>query len=696
MTLVAACQLLFSRWSGQDDIAIGTVVSGRERTELEGLIGFFVNTLVLRSTVDSSGSFTQFLSSVRDTVLGALAHQDVPFERLVDELAPARDTSRTPLFQAMVILQNNANQVPDLPGLEIEDLPLPAATASFEMTVEFRERDDILDGALQYNTDLFDAATVERMVGHLLMLLGGIAADPLCPVADLPLLTAAERHRVLAEWNDTERAVPLVLWSELFEAQVARTPNSVAVVCGCGDLSTQEELTYQELNERANRLARLLIGRGVGPEQFVGLALPRSVDMIVALVAVWKAGAGYLPIDPAYPSARIEFMFSDAEPAVVLATGETAGRLPAAGVVQLVVDHAETVEEISGYSAGDVTDADRVRPLSDTHSAYVIYTSGSTGLPKGVVVAHQSVVDLAMWASVDFGALGLSRVAASTSLNFDVSVFEIFCPLTVGGTIEVLRDVLALGEPRAGAGAANRSSPDFSLISGVPSAFSQVLSQGSVATTADTVVLAGEALSARAVRDIRAATSCRRIANIYGPTEATVYVTAWYRNTDGLDGDESSGTESGRDQTLPIGRPIANTQVYVLDAGLRPVPIGVPGELYLAGRGLARGYLRRPGLTAQRFVANPFGRPGARMYRTGDVVRWTARGELEYLGRSDHQVKVRGFRIELGEIEAALLRHADIAEAVVVARADDRPPAAGGLPRTGRSDHPVQQTCGPG
>ncbi|MGC1734298.1 MAG: non-ribosomal peptide synthase/polyketide synthase [Pseudonocardiaceae bacterium] len=671
MTLVAACQLLFSRWSGQDDIAIGTVVSGRERTELEGLIGFFVNTLVLRSTVDSSGSFTQFLSSVRDTVLGALAHQDVPFERLVDELAPARDTSRTPLFQAMVILQNNANQVPDLPGLEIEDLPLPAATASFEMTVEFRERDDILDGALQYNTDLFDAATVERMVGHLLMLLGGIAADPLCPVADLPLLTAAERHRVLAEWNDTERAVPLVLWSELFEAQVARTPNSVAVVCGCGDLSTQEELTYQELNERANRLARLLIGRGVGPEQFVGLALPRSVDMIVALVAVWKAGAGYLPIDPAYPSARIEFMFSDAEPAVVLATGETAGRLPAAGVVQLVVDHAETVEEISGYSAGDVTDADRVRPLSDTHSAYVIYTSGSTGLPKGVVVAHQSVVDLAMWASVDFGALGLSRVAASTSLNFDVSVFEIFCPLTVGGTIEVLRDVLALGEPRAGAGAANRSSPDFSLISGVPSAFSQVLSQGSVATTADTVVLAGEALSARAVRDIRAATSCRRIANIYGPTEATVYVTAWYRNTDGLDGDESCGTESGRDQTPPIGRPIANTQVYVLDAGLRPVPIGVPGELYLAGRGLARGYLRRPGLTAQRFVANPFGRPGARMYRTGDVVRWTARGELEYLGRSDHQVKVRGFRIELGEIEAALLRHADIAEAVVVARADE-------------------------
>jgi amino acid adenylation domain-containing protein/non-ribosomal peptide synthase protein (TIGR01720 family) len=666
ITLVAACQLLFSRWSGQDDIAIGTVVSGRERTELEGLVGFFVNTLVLRSTVDSSGTFTQFLSSVRDTVLGALAHQDVPFERLVDELAPARDTSRTPLFQAMVILQNNANQVPDLPGLEIEDLPLPAATASFDMTAEFRERGDVLDGALQYNTDLFEAATVERMVGHLLVLLGGIAADPLCPVADLPLLTAAERHRVLAEWNDTERVVPLVLWSELFEAQVARTPNSVAVVCGCGDLSTQEELTYQELNERANRLARLLIGRGVGPEQFIGLALPRSVDMIVALVAVWKTGAGYLPIDPGYPSARIEFMFSDAAPVVVLTTGETAGRLPAAGVVQLVVDHAETVEQISGYSADDVTDGDRVRPLSDAHAAYVIYTSGSTGLPKGVVVAHKSVVDLAMWASGDFGASGLSRVAASTSLNFDVSVFEIFCPLTVGGTIEVLRDVLAFGEPRLGAGAANRSSPVFSLISGVPSAFSQVLSQGSVAVTADTVVLAGEALSARAVRDIRAATSCRRIANIYGPTEATVYVTAWYCNADGLDGDET-----GRDQTPPIGRPIANTQVYVLDAGLRPVPIGVPGELFLAGRGLARGYLRRPGLTAQRFVANPFGQPGARMYCTGDVVRWTVRGDLEYLGRSDHQVKVRGFRIELGEIEAALLRHADIAEAVVVARADE-------------------------
>ncbi|MGH3786029.1 MAG: amino acid adenylation domain-containing protein, partial [Pseudonocardiaceae bacterium] len=499
-------------------------------------------------------------------------------------------------------------------------------------------------------TDLFDAATMQRMAQHLQVLLGGIAADPTQPVAQLPMLTDTERHQLLVEYNDTNRAVPPVVWSELFVAQVGRTPDSVAVICG-GEESSRQELSYRELNKRANRLARLLIERGVGPEQFVGLALPRSVDMVAALVAVWKAGAAYLPIDPSYPLERIGFICSDADPAIVLTTQETSGCLPA-NVARLVFDHAQTVEQIAGYSSDDVTDADRVAPLSDTHPAYVIYTSGSTGVPKGVVVAGRSVVNLAMWAATDFGSSELSRVVASTSLNFDVSVFEIFCPLIVGGSIEVVRDALVLGESGVEAGTA-------SLISGVPSAFAHVLSQGSEAVTADTAVLAGEALSAQAVREIQAATSCRRIANIYGPTEATVYATAWYSD---------QGPEG--DQPPPIGQPIANTQVYVLDAGLRPVPIGVPGELYLAGRGLARGYLHRPGLTAQRFVANPFGAPGAQMYRTGDVVRWDISGELVYLGRSDEQVKIRGYRIELGEVEAVLQTNPEVAQAVVVARED--------------------------
>ncbi len=644
MTLVAACQVLFARWSGQEDIAVGTAVSGRDRAELEGLIGFFVNTLVLRSRVRHEESFAQFLAGVRETVLDALVHQQVPFERLVDELAPARDTSRTPLFQAMVLLQNTPGRTTELTGLDVSGVELPTTSAQFEITAQFHEVGDVLAGMLHYNSDLFDAATIERMTVHLLMLLSGIAADPDCSVGELPLLTTTERDQLLVEWNDTRRAVPEVTLPDLFIAQVARTPDAVAVV------DESASLSYAELDERSNRLARVLVARGVGPEQFVGLALPRSVEMIVALLAVSKTGAAYLPIDLNHPPARISFICADAQPVVLLCTQRSVEVLPG-NVARLAIDDLEVLGEITGYSGAEVTDADRRAPLSPNHPAYAIYTSGSTGVPKGVVVAHRSVVDLVGWAAAEFGVSGLSRVLASTSLNFDVSVFEIFCPLCVGGSIELVRDVLALGEPGSGERVA-------SLISGVPSALSQSLSLGGV-VRADTVVLAGEALSVTAAQQIQAATSCRRIANIYGPTEATVYVTAWYHEQD-----------TPIDQSPPIGRPISNTQVYVLDTRLRPVPTGVVGELYLAGAGLARGYLHRPGLTAARFVANPFGAPGERMYRSGDLARWTAGGELEYLGRVDEQVKIRGFRIELGEIESTLRAHPAVAQAVVVANED--------------------------
>ncbi|HZS22365.1 MAG TPA: amino acid adenylation domain-containing protein, partial [Pseudonocardiaceae bacterium] len=444
----------------------------------------------------------------------------------------------------------------------------------------------------------------------------------------------------LVEWNSTHTEVPAATVPALFTAQVARTPDSVAVA------ADGVELSYAELNERANQLARVLIGLGVGPERFVGLVLTRSVDMVVALLAVTKAGAAYLPIDPNYPAARIEFICADAKPIVVLCAGQTAGCLPA-DVAGLVMDDPQTARDIAACSGGEVTDADRVQPLSPLHSAYAIYTSGSTGVPKAVVITHQSVADLAAWAADEFGISGLSKVLASTSLTFDVSVFEILCPLLVGGSIELVRDALALGES---------GQRIASLVSGVPSALSQGLVHGGGAVQADTVVLAGEALSARMARAIQVATGCRRIANIYGPTEACVYVTAWYH-----DGD------SPVEQSPPIGAPITNTQVYVLDARLRPVPVGVIGELYLAGTGLARGYLHRPGLTASRFLANPFGASGERMYRTGDLVRWNPNGQLEYLGRADDQVKIRGFRIELGEIEAALTSHPGISQAVVTA-----------------------------
>ncbi|HKR49071.1 MAG TPA: amino acid adenylation domain-containing protein, partial [Pseudonocardiaceae bacterium] len=655
MTLTAAVQLLLSRYSNQRDIAVGTVTSGRDRAELEHLVGFFVNTVVLRSWVQPTQPFGDFLAAVRETVLEAFAHDQVPFDRLIDELRPERDPSRTPLVQAMVVLQQEMVPAREIAGLSLTEHDLPRPSCRFDLVVEFLPRDGSLNVTVEYNTDLFDAGTIAGLVASLEVLLEGVADDPHRELARLPSLTDDERHRLLVERNDTAQPMPTARWTELFEAQVVRTPGAVAVVCDGAELS------YRECNDQANRLARLLITRGVGPERFVAVALPRSADLVVALVAVWKAGAAYLPIDPDSPAERIESRCCDAGTVLVVTTSTVADQLPET-VVRLVVDEPATVQELAGCSGRGVVEEERVQPTSPAQPAYVIETSGSTGQPKGVVVTHASVADLAGWAALDFGPSGLSRVVASTSLTVDVSVFEIFCPLVVGGTVEVVRDLRAITQSRAGGWSA-------SLISAVPSALSQVLSQGG-AVTADTVVLARDALSARAAREIRAATSCRRIANMYGPTEATGYATAWYR-----DGDAGADVD-WRGQAPPIGRPIANTQVYVLDAGLRPVPAGVRGELYLAGPGLARGYLHRPGLTAQRFVANPFGQPGARMYRTGDVVRWNSRGELEYLGRSDQQVRIRGFRIELSEVEAALSRHPDVAETVAAVRDD-----ASGRPR---------------
>jgi amino acid adenylation domain-containing protein/non-ribosomal peptide synthase protein (TIGR01720 family) len=617
MTLTAAVQLLLARHSNQQDVALGTVVSGRDHAELERVAGFFVNTLVLRSWVDPAQTFPDFLADARETVLEAFAYADLPFDQVVADLQPVRDPSRTPLAQALIILQNAMVPARTAGDLTVRDHDLPRPRARFDLVFEFVPRDGGLVAALEYNTDLFDAATIDRIAGHLRVLLDGIAADPARTVGELPLLNDAERRQVLTEWQGPVISTPSVTLADLFEQQTERTPDAVAVVC------EGRALTYRELNERANRLARRLIEQGAGPERLVAISMPRSEQMIVAVLAVLKSGAAYLPVDPKYPAERRELMIADARPVVVLTE---IGELP---------DGADNL--------GDVG-------LTPAHPAYVIYTSGSTGRPKGVVITHASAVELMAWAAKDFGAAGLSTVVASTSLNFDVSVFEILCPLMIGGSIEIVRDVLALGE---------RSGSDWraSLVSGVPSAFAQLLAQGAVSVTPEHVVLAGEALTASAVRDVRKALPGVKIANIYGPTEATVYATAWY--------------DDGADRNPPIGRPIANTRAYVLDSAFRPVPPGVTGQLCLGGTGLARGYLNRGGLTADRFVADPFGPAGSRMYLTGDVVRWTADGELEYLGRADHQVKIRGFRIELGEIENALRAHPKVADAVVVVREDN-------------------------
>ncbi|NEY36980.1 amino acid adenylation domain-containing protein, partial [Streptomyces sp. PRKS01-65] len=422
---------------------------------------------------------------------------------------------------------------------------------------------------------------------------------------------------------------------ELFEAQVARTPEAVAVVSG------GVEVSYAELDGRANRLARHLVAKGVGPESLVGVCLERGVETVVALLAVLKAGGAYLPIDPGYPAERIAYVLGDAKPVVVLASTGTMAVVPQSDAAVVVLDEVE----LAGVGDGPLGVV--IRP---EHPAYVIYTSGSTGRPKGVVVEHRSVAGLLGWAAAEFSGEDFRRVLVSTSFNFDVSVFELFGPLVSGGSVEVVGDLLALADADTDVG-------DVSLVSGVPSAFAQMVASGEIQARPRTVVLAGEALTADAVAGIRTAIPGARVANIYGPTEATVYSTAWFSDT------EVEGV-------VPIGRPISNARVYVLDGSLSPVPAGVAGELYIAGAGLARGYLGRPGLTGERFVADPFSTTGGRLYRSGDVVRWNADGEVEYLGRADEQVKIRGFRIELGEVQSVVAAHPEVAQAVVVARED--------------------------
>ncbi|MEG8279903.1 non-ribosomal peptide synthetase [Streptomyces sp. AHA2] len=663
--LAAAAAVLFARYSGQRDVVFGTVTNGRDRRELEDVTGFFANTVVLRGEVDDTATVDRFVQTMRATVLDAFAHDGVPFDRVVEELAPPRDPSRTPLVQALVVQQAAPARPPVAAGVRIEDHPLPRPAARFDLVLEFAPRaDGGQELTVEYNTDLFETATVARMARQLRHLLEGMADGPHRTLAELPLLSDDERRMLLDSWNPPASAADPAggaTLPALFEEQVARTPDRTAVTCG------DTRLDYAGLNRRANRLARLLAARGAGPETLVALCLPRTADLLPVLWAVLKSGAGYLPVDPAYPAERIRFMLADAAPALVLATRETAHALPGDCAPLLLEDIAPfdadgpiptdgDTPAPTDADAADLGDADRTAPLHPSHPAYVIYTSGSTGRPKGVVVPHRSVAALAAWAGDTFGARGFSHVIASTSLNFDVSVFELLCPLLAGGSVEVVADLTALADlpaPTAGSGPRRAG-----LLSGVPSALSRVLG-GDGTLQADTVVLAGEALPARTVRDIKDAMPAAEVANIYGPTEATVYATAWF----------AGGTVP--EQAPPIGRPVARTRAYVLDRLLRPQPPGVTGELYLGGGGLARGYLHRPGLTAARFVADPFGAPGDRMYRTGDLVRWSADGRLEYLGRIDQQVKVRGFRIELGEVEEALRACAGVAEAAATVRDGD-------------------------
>ncbi|MFH9070596.1 non-ribosomal peptide synthetase [Streptomyces alboflavus] len=632
MVLQAALAIFLHQLGAGDDVAMGSTIMGRTDDELADLVGFFVNTWVLRTDLSGTPTFAEVLAQVRHKVLTAYDNQDAPFELLVESLNPERSSAYHPLFQTMFTWEKRGWFQFDLPGgLRARLGPLPTPTAKFDLEFNFFDDPDEpgLSIYLEYATDLFDRSTAETVVARFVRLVGQFAAEPHQAVALADPLAPDERELVLSTYNDTEVRTPELSVPELIARQVAAAPDATAVV------HEDLELTYAELDARAERLARELAARGVGPESVVGLALPRSADLIVGMLGILKAGGAYLPVDPRYPSARLGHIFADARPQLILTGADTAGVLPTTDVPALCV------EDIDFAVAGPRVPLVAPRPAN---AAYVMYTSGSTGVPKGVTITHRDVVNGVLRLADTVGIDAGTRTLAGTSVNFDVSVFETVTTLAVGGTLEVVRDVLVIGERGGWSGG---------VVSAVPSVFAELLDQVGGEIRADAVVLAGEALPAALVARVRELLPGARVINAYGQTES------FYATTCTVDS-AWTGTASA-----PIGVPLGNMRAYVLGAGLKPVAPGVAGELYVAGQ-VARGYFGNARLTAERFVADPYGPPGARMYRTGDLARWNADGQLEYVGRDDAQLKVRGFRIEPGEVEAALTAHPGVAQAVVV------------------------------
>jgi amino acid adenylation domain-containing protein len=641
MLLLAAFDTLLARYSGQQDILVGSPIANRNRAETEGLIGFFVNTLVLRSDLAAVVSFRALLRQVRETALAAYGHQDLPFETLVEELRPERDLSRSPFFQVMLSHQSVRRDLPGLRDLKLALVEGESETAKFDLGLTAVEAESTLWLAMDYNTDLFEGATAGRFLNHLSRLLEGALASSEGRWTDLPILPEAERAQVLAGFNDTgSTAGADACLHQLFEFQVARAPDRVALVAPEG------RLTYRELNARADRLAYRLRLLGLGPEALAGVLMDRTSDLIVSLFAVLKAGGAYVPLDPSYPRQRVLLMLETSRAKVLVTRrglAEALGDELPAGVSTVFLEPGWEDEVVEERVIGQP-------PALADNLAYVIFTSGSTGVPKGVAIQHRSAVAMVRWARTVYSPEEYGGVLASTSVCFDMSVFEIFATLAEGGKLVLAENALALPD-LAAAG-------EVVLIDTVPSAMAELLRLGNLPATVRTVNLGGEALKGSLVREIyRQLPSVERVINLYGPSEDTTF---------------STWSVVPRDARHPlIGRPLTGGSAYVLAAEMAPVPLGIPGALYLGGEGLSRGYLGRPDLTAERFVPNPFGPPGSRLYQVGDLVRFRPTGELDFLGRLDHQVKVRGFRIELGEIESGLARHPAVREAAVLALPED-------------------------
>jgi amino acid adenylation domain-containing protein len=630
MGLLAAYDVLLSQWCGQTDVVVGSPIAGRDRAETQSLIGFFVNTLVMRTDLSGDPTFSDLLQRVRRTAVEAYAHQGLPFEKLVEELHPERNTSRSPIFQVMFAVQDGAARRMTLPGLEIEPISVETGTTKFDLSVSLSNTKRGLVGSWRYDADLFDKSTIHRLADGFSTLLEKIVTDPHQPLSQLPGITESDRGKELNEWNDSsgdnlgDRCI-----HRLVEEQSDRSPHAEALVF------ESERMSYDELNRRANQLARYLRSKEVGSETPVGVCLERSNELAVGLLAVLKAGGACVPLDPAYPKQRLSFMLADSAAKVVLTQKDLLSILPDGDATAVCID--EQRGQIEAESSENLS-----IPVGPDNLAYVMYTSGSTGRPNGVAVEHRGIVSLIEWALQTFSRDQLSGMLFSTSISFDPSVFELFTPLSCGGKAIIVENALHLPD----APAAN----EVTFVGGVPSVLNELIELGAVPASVQVIKFGGEALSATLVQKCYARTQATDVFNLYGATECSIDST--YARIAKQD-----------DRPPPIGRPIRGTTAYILDGRLQPAPIGTPGELYLGGVGVARGYRNRPELSAERFLADPFGNePNARMYKTGDRCRYRPDGVIEFLGRLDDQVKIRGVRIELGEVESALAGHHAVRE----------------------------------
>ena len=637
--LLAAFAALLSRYSGRKNIPIGVPSSYRVSGDHEGVLGNFENLVVLRTDLSGDPSSPELLRRISASLSQAQAHAQFPFEKLVEELKSPRDRSYNPIVQVRFILRESSVPAPQSTHLAVSRLEIDFERSEFDLTLEIVQTGDGLEGWFEYATDLFKPEAIARMAGHLTNLVKAVCQSPDQPLSRLPLLTQPEQRQLLEEWNQTaDSSSENETLASLFERQAQRTPEAIALVFG------QERLTYRELDERAALLARHLREAGVGPEVVAGICAQRGPSLLTGILGILKAGGAYIPLDPAYPAERLAFILQAAKADVLLTQAGLSDRLPPVRAKKVFLDDPALQQNTA---ATPFTEGPRAEARN---LAYVIYTSGSTGQPKGVAIEHRSAVNFVRWAQSVFTPEELAGVLASTSVCFDLSIFEMFVPLTMGGKIILADNALEL--PRL------PSSAEVTLINTVPSAMAELVRAKAIPESVKVINLAGEALGTELVAQIYGETTVPKVFDLYGPTETTVYSTYALRSPDG---------------PATIGRPIANTQIYLLDENQQLVPPGLPGELYIGGAGLARGYFHQPELTAEKFVPNPFDpKAASRLYRTGDLARFRPDGSLEFLGRKDSQVKIRGFRIELGEVETVLRQHSMLAAAAVVVREDGR------------------------